>query len=164
MSTVSSHGLMSTSGVPSRQSIASIPTTPAASSSSVMITDDSAIGFGRFGERSAKVPRGASTMPMPSVGVSVGSTALWTYVPARRAFSFEALSGNVERFEVRCERNRLEGPVETGRTWSLPDGASDCRVFVFGEQGASFEFVEHTETESSDVAARTAVARSDVLD
>lgn len=89
---------------------------------------------------------------------------LWTYVPARRTFSFAALSGNVERFEVRCERDRLEGPVDAGKAWSLPNGASDCRVFVFGEQGASFEFVEHNESESVDVAARTSVARSDVLD
>ncbi len=89
---------------------------------------------------------------------------LWTYVPARRTFSFAALSGNVERFEVRCERDRLEGPVEAGKAWSLPDGASNCRVFVFGEQGAGFEFVEHNENESVDAAARTAVARNDVLD
>ncbi len=89
---------------------------------------------------------------------------LWTYLPERRTFSFAALSGNVERFEVRCERDRLGGSVEADRTWSLPKGANDCRVFVFGELGASFEFVEHRESESVDVAARTAVARSDVLD
>jgi TonB family protein len=99
-----------------------------------------------------------------SPGNDGGAAPLWTYVPDRRTFSFAALSGNVERFEVRCERDRLEGLVETGKTWSLPNGANDCRVFVFGEQGASFEFVEHPETESVDVAARTAVARSDVLD
>lgn len=97
-------------------------------------------------------------------GDSADSTALWTYVPARRTFSFDALSGNVERFEVRCERDRLEGPVEAGRTWSLPEGTGDCRVFVFGADGASFEFIEHSESESVDVAARSAVARSDVLD
>jgi hypothetical protein len=54
--------------------------------------------------------------------------------------------------------------VETDKTWSLPDGARGCRVFVFGELGASFEFVEHNENESVDSAARTAVARNDVLD
>jgi TonB family protein len=99
-----------------------------------------------------------------SPGGGADGQPLWTYVPARRTFSFAALSGNVERFEVRCERDRLEGPVEAGKAWSLPDGANDCRVFVFGEQGASFEFVEHNESESVDVAARASVARSDVLD
>ena len=99
-----------------------------------------------------------------SPGNDGGAAPLWTDVPDRRTFSFAALSGNVERFEVRCERDRLEGPVEAGRTWSLPEGTSDCRVFVFGADGASFDFIEHNESESVDVAARSAVARSDVLD
>ncbi|MDJ0812116.1 MAG: energy transducer TonB [Woeseiaceae bacterium] len=95
---------------------------------------------------------------------SSDGVALWSYVPARRTFSFDALSGNVERFEVRCERDRLEGPVAAGKTWSLPEGKGDCRVFVFGESDAGFEFVEHNASESVNVAARTAVARNDVLD
>ena len=82
-------------------------------------------------------------------GDSADSTALWTYVPARRTFSFDALSGNVERFEVRCERDRIEGPVEAGRAWSLPESSSDCRVFVFGADGASVDFIEHNDTETS---------------
>ena len=106
----------------------------------------------------------AANARLYSPGHADRGESLWTYVPARRTFSFAALSGNVERFEVRCERDRLEGPVEAGKTWKLPDGADDCRVFVFGEQGASFEFVERSESESVDAAAPTAVARSDVLD
>ena len=97
-------------------------------------------------------------------GNSGDGASLWSYVPARPTFSFDALSGNVERFEVRCERDRLEGPVKAGKTWSLPAGKGDCRVFVFGEDGASFDFIEHNASESVDAAARTAVARSDVLD
>lgn len=89
---------------------------------------------------------------------------LWTYVPTRRTFSFAALNGTVERFEVRCERERLEGPIAAEKTWSLPDGASNCQVFVFGEDGASFEFVEHHEAQIPDATGEAAVARSDVLD
>ena len=85
-------------------------------------------------------------------------------MPARRTFSFAALNGNVERFEVRCERERLEGLIEADKTWSLPASAKNCQVFVFGEDGASFEFVEHLETESDDATGLTTVARSDVLD
>ena len=93
-----------------------------------------------------------------------GGQALWTYIPERQSFSFAALNGNVERFEVRCERNRLEGPVEAGKSWSLPEDAKNCRVIVFGDTGADFQFVEHSETESSEATAEEAVARSDVLD
>ena len=89
---------------------------------------------------------------------------LWAYVPLRRSFSFAALSGNVERFEVRCERDRLEGLVEAGKSWSLPDGPGDCQLLVFGEDGASFEFVEHNKAEIPVATGSTAVANSDVLD
>ena len=89
---------------------------------------------------------------------------LWSYVPARRTFSFSNLSGNVERCEARCEHERLESRVETGKTWLLPENSGSCQVFVFGDDGASFDFVEHSETGPDEVAGDPAVARSHVLD
>jgi hypothetical protein len=74
------------------------------------------------------------------------------------------LSGNVERFEVRCERDRLEGLVEAGKSWSLPDGTGDCQLLVFGEDGASFEFVEQHTAEIPVATGNTVVASNDVLD
>jgi hypothetical protein len=38
---------------------------------------------------------------------------LWSYVPARRTFSFSNLDGNVERFEVRCENERISESIVT---------------------------------------------------
>jgi len=89
---------------------------------------------------------------------------LWSYQPARRTFSFASLSGNVERFEARCDSDRLQGPVETGKRWTLPEDAGSCRVFVFGDDGASFDFVEHRDAEPDPVSEPSTVARSDVLD
>ena len=43
---------------------------------------------------------------------------LWSYVPGRKTFSFSNLNGNVERFEVRCERERLSDSIETEKSWS----------------------------------------------
>ena len=71
------------------------------------------------------------------------ATPLWHYVPARRIFSFEDTSGNVERFEARCEGQRISGAVEAGKTWTLDPEWGFCRVFVFGDDGANFRFVEH---------------------
>lgn len=89
---------------------------------------------------------------------------IWAYRPARRTFSFASVSGNVERFEARCERDRLQGPVEVGKSWTLPGNAGNCRVFVFGDDGASFDFIEHKDTEYDLVSEPSAVARSNVLD
>lgn len=88
--------------------------------------------------------------------------SLWYYKPARRTFSFANLNGNVTRFEARCETQRIQGAVETGKTWTLAPEWGNCRVFVFGDDGAQFDFVEHA-AESRDDAS-TPVAGDDVLD
>ncbi len=93
-----------------------------------------------------------------------GGTPLWAYTPARRHFSFAEVSGNVERFEARCENHRLSAQVETGTRWSLPAEWGSCRVFVFGEDAATFEFVEHREDPGGRNTGDNAVASSDVLD
>ncbi len=89
---------------------------------------------------------------------------LWNYRPARRTFSFANLSGNVISFEARCETNRIRGDVEEGPSWTLAPEWGSCRVFVFGEDGASFDFVEHLSDNQDDRAEEPAVARSHVLD
>ncbi|MDJ0747984.1 MAG: hypothetical protein QNJ11_00805 [Woeseiaceae bacterium] len=52
--------------------------------------------------------------------------------------------------------------MKTGKTWTLAPIWGNCRVFVFGDDGAQFDFVEHA-TESGDDAS-TPVAGDDVLD
>jgi hypothetical protein len=68
---------------------------------------------------------------------------LWHYAPARRTFSFANTSGNVERFEARCEGQRISADVESDKTWTLEPVWGFCRVIVFGNDGATFEFLEH---------------------
>lgn len=89
---------------------------------------------------------------------------LWTYAPIRRSFSFDELNGNVERFEARCENNRISAQVETGTKWSLPADWGSCQVFVFGDDAATFEFIEHGEDTGDNDVGHSAVASSDVLD
>ncbi len=92
------------------------------------------------------------------------SQALWTHQPVRRSFSFEDLNGNVERFEARCDDYRIGDKVSPGKKWSLPQEWGSCRIFVFGENGATFHYVEHSDTFDDADTGRTAVARGDVLD
>ena len=89
---------------------------------------------------------------------------LWTYSPARRSFSFAELNGNVERFEARCENDRIGAQVETGTKWSLPADWGSCQVFVFGDDAATFVFIEHGEDAGDNDVGLSAVASSDVLD
>jgi len=89
-------------------------------------------------------------------------TPLWYYKPVRRTFSFANLSGNVTNFEARCEKHRVRGPVEAGPKWTLAPEWGSCRVFAFGDDGATFEFIEHPAGTVDD--APTAVAKDNVLD
>lgn len=89
---------------------------------------------------------------------------LWAYSPVRRDFSFADVDGNVQRFEARCENHRLSAQVTTGTRWSLPDEWGSCRIFVFGDDAATFEFVEHREEPGDEGVGGSATASSDVVD
>lgn len=69
-------------------------------------------------------------------------TALSVYQPARQQFSFANLEGEVRNFEVRCDTSRTGAPVEVGKTYSLPADSENCSVYVFGDDGASFDLIE----------------------
>ncbi len=69
-------------------------------------------------------------------------TPLWYYRPTRRDFAFAGADGALTNFEARCDSYRLQSPIETGASYTLPADAQNCRVFVFGDADASFEFVE----------------------
>jgi len=93
------------------------------------------------------------------------SIALWDYIPIRRIFSFANLNGNVERFEARCERQRLSAAVETDKHWILGADWGSCQIFVFGDDGATFDLVEHLpDGEDNKASDQTAMARNHVLD
>ena len=89
---------------------------------------------------------------------------LWAHTPVRRNFSFADVDGNVQRFEARCENHRFSAQVTTGTRWSLPDEWGSCRIFVFGDDAATFGFVEHREEPGDEGVGGSAVASSDVVD
>jgi hypothetical protein len=95
-----------------------------------------------------------------------GGKPLWDYSPMRRTFSFANISGNVDRFEARCERQRISDKVRPGQTWSLDEAWGFCRVFVFGDDKATFDFLGHLPDNGriNDAAGKTTVARNHVLD
>jgi hypothetical protein len=96
--------------------------------------------------------------------VDSSGVPLWAHRPVRRDFSFADVDGNVQRFEARCENNRISARVTTGTRWSLPDEWGSCRIFVFGDDAATFDFVEHREEPGDEGVGGSAVANSDVVD
>ncbi len=89
---------------------------------------------------------------------------LWYYRPARRTFSFANLNGNVQRFEARCNTHRVRDTVEEGKSWTLAPEWGNCRVFVFGDDGSGFDFMERPIDTDKQNTGEAAVARKHVLD
>lgn len=126
---------------------------------------------GALEDKAAQIERLiASGLPLSthaSIGVPCdceGGQPMWVHQPVRRSFSFEDLSGTVDRFEARCDNRRIGDKVSINKKWSLPEEWGRCRIFVFGEDGATFQYIEHRALFNDAGAARTIAARGDVLD
>ncbi|MCJ7590091.1 MAG: energy transducer TonB [Woeseiaceae bacterium] len=90
---------------------------------------------------------------------------LWDYSPVRRTFSFANIVGNVQRFEARCEQQRISDDVRPDQTWTLGKDSGFCRILVFGDDNATFDFLEHLpDNDDNSAANTTTVARNHVLD
>ena len=89
---------------------------------------------------------------------------VWTHRPSLRHFAITDIDGNVERMEARCDTNRLVAPIDTQLAWSIPEDWGDCEVFVFGDDGTTFAFVESPGAKEDTTLGEDAVARSDALD
>lgn len=90
--------------------------------------------------------------------------AVWAHRPSRRHFTIENIDGNVERLEARCDNDRLIATVDLEAAWTLPADWGDCEVFVFGDEGAKFAFIESSETSQYPAPDEGAIAASSVLD
>ncbi|MDJ0758367.1 MAG: TonB family protein [Woeseiaceae bacterium] len=90
--------------------------------------------------------------------------ALWAHKPSLRHFAIENIDGDIERVEARCDSGRLVAPIDSQEAWSIPEAWGDCEVFVFGEDGASFAFVESPAIKEDNELAEGALASSIVQD
>ncbi len=66
----------------------------------------------------------------------------WTHRPLHRSFAISEIDGNLERVEARCETRRFSTEVASDETIDIPEDWGNCEIFVFGDDGASFRFVE----------------------
>ena len=132
---------------------------------------ESSAEMAEFGARAAAIKALMSSEETLSANATIynpcdcdSGEPLWYYRPARRTFSFANLNGNVQRFEARCENHRIRGDVAEGKSWTLAPDWGTCRVFVFGDDGATFDFLEHLNDGQDESTGEAAVARSHVLD
>lgn len=70
-------------------------------------------------------------------------TADWQYWLLRSQFSFDNVQGSLETFELRCDWKLFVDTPREGAQWNIPESWENCRIIVSGENGTSFELLEH---------------------
>jgi hypothetical protein len=73
---------------------------------------------------------------------------MWWHTLLRRTAGIEAVSGSLERVELRCDWRRVKAKPEKGRAWRIPPEWGDCSIYVFGEPGSTFQLLEYSSTPS----------------
>jgi hypothetical protein len=73
---------------------------------------------------------------------------IWRHTLLRRTAGIEAVSGSLERVELRCDWRRVKAKPEKGRAWRIPPDWGDCSIYVFGEPGSTFQLLEYSSTPS----------------
>ncbi|WP_445359616.1 energy transducer TonB [Microbulbifer sp. ANSA005] len=83
----------------------------------------------------------ASDSPI-AVSGAIGEHENWPYKLNRRKFYYQNIVGSVDKFELRCDRNRQVFEFLLDNTWEVPESWGACTVYVYGEEGTKVEIVE----------------------
>jgi TonB family protein len=73
---------------------------------------------------------------------------MWWHTLLRRTAGIEAVSGSLERVELRCDWRRVKAKPEKGRAWRIPPDWGECSIYVFGEPGSTFQLLEYSSAPS----------------
>jgi hypothetical protein len=84
---------------------------------------------------------------LPSYGVNLripdaAQADGWGLFLYRRYFTFTHIVGKLERLSIDCREKTVASPISDNAEWSVPKDWSDCRVFVRGTLGTTFQIVQ----------------------
>lgn len=60
----------------------------------------------------------------------------------RRNFTFANIVGKLDRLSIDCREKQAASPVSDKAEWAVPKNWSDCRIFVRGNPGTTFQVVQ----------------------
>ncbi len=105
-------------------------------------------------ERMLDLVRGNDLLGMDA---TIGEYDYWVHDLLRRAFSVEDVVGRLEVLDIRCtRRTQRYSSVPIDTVWSIPESWGVCRVYLKGEPGTTFRFLEYPRSYSPPAAVDTA--------
>lgn len=92
-------------------------------------------------EQIEEVIAGPELLP---VKAEIGQYDYWVHDLMRRSFSMAEVTGRIDSVSVRCERGtRRYETYPDDAVWHVPESWGECGVYIRGERGTTFTFVEH---------------------
>ncbi len=82
-----------------------------------------------------------SSQPL-NISGSISSARPWSHALSRSGFEFHGVVGRIYHLDLRCEQRAEEIAFETQRAFTVPESWGACRLYVHGEAGTTFNFVE----------------------
>ena len=76
------------------------------------------------------------------VAVTIDDGGNWFHTLVRNQFAFDAIDGELDTVEVRCESHREKFTVAENHVWKIPESWGQCRVLVEGQENTAFSLVE----------------------
>lgn len=67
----------------------------------------------------------------------------WYTALVRKEFSIVDVKGALNKLDIRCANKRHVYSLEDNNTWKLPESWGRCSVYVYGDDNATFNLVEH---------------------
>jgi TonB family protein len=83
-----------------------------------------------------------SNAPLSSVAAIAPDGTPWHHTMLRRSFEFSNITGTLKGFALRCERHGIESAISDKADWTVPASWSGCEIYVSGDPGAKFQFLE----------------------
>lgn len=77
------------------------------------------------------------------VSGNMRSNDYWHYALVRNAFSLSSITGKLTKMDIRCANKRHVYTIENNNTWTIPDTWQKCHIFIYGENNATFNLIEH---------------------
>jgi TonB family protein len=85
----------------------------------------------------------AGTKPIAS-NAEIGSHDYWVHDLLRRSFAMDKVVGRVDIVDIRCERaTKRYDTFPLDGVWRVPESWGNCGVYIKGEPGTTFLFVEY---------------------
>jgi hypothetical protein len=92
---------------------------------------------------------GDAVLSVPGELTRVGEDdGRWSYAPLRREFAFAEVAGELGEIELRCDWSHYRDQWRPDISWRIPESWGKCRLYVFGDEGATFKYIEYPEADT----------------